>query len=172
MSDSGTLCTVACQAPLFMGFSKQEYWSGLPCLPPGDLPWLGDQTWVLHLLHWQAGSLPLAPPGKPNIQSGTHNFKTAMNDYWWLRIRSTSPSSAPGNELWQLGQWFWECVRYKASYGSVFLITLPTTSLPTTNWVYLHTGGPWLTGLSDGNNMICELLHYISKGLKQAKQVN
>ena len=30
--------TVACQAPLSMGFSKQEYWSGLPCPPPGDLP--------------------------------------------------------------------------------------------------------------------------------------
>ena len=30
--------TVACQAPLSMGFSRQEYWSGLPCLPPGDLP--------------------------------------------------------------------------------------------------------------------------------------
>ena len=28
---------VACQAPLFMGFSKQEYWSGFPCPPPGDL---------------------------------------------------------------------------------------------------------------------------------------
>ena len=26
------------QAPLFMGFSRQEYWSRLPCLPPGDLP--------------------------------------------------------------------------------------------------------------------------------------
>ena len=30
--------TVALQAPLFMGFSRQEYWSGLPCPPPGDLP--------------------------------------------------------------------------------------------------------------------------------------
>ena len=30
--------TVACQAPLSMGFSRQEYWSGLPFLPPGDLP--------------------------------------------------------------------------------------------------------------------------------------
>ena len=29
--------TVACQAPLFMGLSRQEYWSGLPCPPPGDL---------------------------------------------------------------------------------------------------------------------------------------
>ena len=32
------LWTVARQAPLSMGFSRQEYWSGLPCLPPGDLP--------------------------------------------------------------------------------------------------------------------------------------
>ena len=33
-----TLWTVACQAPLSMGFSRQEYWSGFPCPPPGDLP--------------------------------------------------------------------------------------------------------------------------------------
>ena len=32
---------VACQAPLSMGFSRQEYWSGLPCPPPGDLSNLG-----------------------------------------------------------------------------------------------------------------------------------
>ena len=30
--------TVAHQAPLSMGFSRQEYWSGFPCPPPGDLP--------------------------------------------------------------------------------------------------------------------------------------
>ena len=33
-----TLWTVARQAPLSMGCSRQEYWSGLPCPPPGDLP--------------------------------------------------------------------------------------------------------------------------------------
>ena len=36
-----TLCdpwTVALQAPLSMGFTRQEYWSGLPCSPPGALP--------------------------------------------------------------------------------------------------------------------------------------
>ena len=51
--DSATLRTVALQAPLSTGFSKQEYCSGLPCLPPRDL------------LHWPAASLPLAPSGKP-----------------------------------------------------------------------------------------------------------
>ena len=38
MSDSATLWAVACQAALPMGFYKQEYWSGLLCPPPGDLP--------------------------------------------------------------------------------------------------------------------------------------
>ena len=33
-----TLWTVACQAPLFMGFPRQEYWNGLPFPSPGDLP--------------------------------------------------------------------------------------------------------------------------------------
>ena len=38
MSNSATLWTAARQAPLSMGFSRQEYWSGLPCPPPGNLP--------------------------------------------------------------------------------------------------------------------------------------
>ena len=36
-----TLWTVARQAPRSMGFSRKEYWSGLPCPPPGDLPYPG-----------------------------------------------------------------------------------------------------------------------------------
>ena len=38
MSNSATPQTVARQAPLSIGFSRQEYWSGLPCPSPGDLP--------------------------------------------------------------------------------------------------------------------------------------
>ena len=57
--------TVACQPPLSMGFSRQAYWNGLPYPPPGDLPTQGLNPSLLCLLHWQAGSLPLAPPGKP-----------------------------------------------------------------------------------------------------------
>ena len=37
----GTLWTAVHQAPLSIGFFRQEYWSGLPCPPPGDLPDLG-----------------------------------------------------------------------------------------------------------------------------------
>ena len=60
-----TLWTVAHQALLSMGFSRQEYWSGLLCPPPGDLPHSGiESASVKSNLHWQVGSLPLAPPGK------------------------------------------------------------------------------------------------------------
>ena len=38
MSDSATPWSVACQTPVSMEFSKQEYWSGLPFPSPGDLP--------------------------------------------------------------------------------------------------------------------------------------
>ena len=42
--------TVASQASLSMGFSRQEYWSGLPCPPPGDLPNPGNlRTWASHI---------------------------------------------------------------------------------------------------------------------------
>ena len=43
-----TLWTVACQAPLSMGFSRQEYWSELPCPSPGHLPNLGSNPCLLH----------------------------------------------------------------------------------------------------------------------------
>ena len=50
-----TLWTVACQAPLSMGFSRQEYWSGLPFPSPGDLPNPGIEPGFSAL---QADSLP------------------------------------------------------------------------------------------------------------------
>ena len=60
---------IAHQAPMFMGFSRHEYWSGLPFSPPGDLPDPGIETCLLGPLHWQVGSLPLAPPGKLDATS-------------------------------------------------------------------------------------------------------
>ena len=53
--------SAACQAPLSMGFSRREYWSGLPFPSPGDLPNPGIELGSLAL---QADSLPSEPPGK------------------------------------------------------------------------------------------------------------
>ena len=56
--------TVAHQAPLPMGFLKQEYWSGL-LFPSGDLPHPGSNPYLSCLLHWQVDSLPLSHLGSP-----------------------------------------------------------------------------------------------------------
>ena len=64
-------CKVARQAPLSMGFSMHEYWSGLPLPTPGDLPDPRIGSHLFHLLYWRAGCLPLVPPGKP-ITLGHH----------------------------------------------------------------------------------------------------
>ena len=66
-----TLWPVTRQAPLSMGFSRQERSSGLPFPPPGDLPDPETEpTSVLHLWNWQVDSLPLSHPGSPIIGCG------------------------------------------------------------------------------------------------------
>ena len=57
MSDSLTPWTAAPQTPLSMGFSRQEYWSGLPCPPLRDLPKPGTEAMSPAL---QVGTLPLS----------------------------------------------------------------------------------------------------------------
>ena len=69
-----TLWTIAYQAPLSVGFSRQEYWSGLPCPPPGDHPDPRIQSHLFCLLHWQAGSLPLGSPRNPSSMDLSQNI--------------------------------------------------------------------------------------------------
>ena len=57
--------TVAYQAPPSMGFSRQEYWSGLPFPSPGDLP---DPGIELRSPAFQADTLTSEPPGKSKIK--------------------------------------------------------------------------------------------------------
>ena len=58
---------IAHQAPPCMGFSRQEYWNGLPCPSAGDLPDLGIEPGSPAL---QADALPSEPPGKPQKNLG------------------------------------------------------------------------------------------------------
>ena len=63
MSDSETPWTVARQAPLSMEFFRQEYWSGLPFPPPGDLP------------H------PMIEPGSPAMQETPSSFPSLTHTH-------------------------------------------------------------------------------------------
>ena len=96
-----TLWTVIHQAPLSMGFSRQEYWSGLPCPPPGDLPNPGIKPESLHLLHCRQILYTLSHPGSPgtiipwfshghtiwgNIELKSIISITWCQDFWKLSV--------------------------------------------------------------------------------------
>ena len=115
-----TLWTVARQAPLSMGFSRKEYWSGLPCPPPGDLPNPGVKSASPESPALQADSLPLEPSGKlmvyhissrilgfPGGASGKepacqcrrckkHVFDPLVRKIPWRRAWQPTPVSLPG----------------------------------------------------------------------------
>ena len=82
---------VAHQAPLSVEFSRQEYWSGLPCPSPGDLPDPGIKPGSPAL---QADSLPSEPSGK-GVQNKCYEVKKNKN-----------------KTLASLGQITWECGKY------------------------------------------------------------
>ena len=83
--------TVAHQAPPSMGFSRQEYWSGLPFPSPGDLPNPGIKSRSPIL---QADTLTSEPPGKHGSNSsGSHLHRPA-----WTRV--VFPGHLSWKELW------------------------------------------------------------------------
>ena len=70
-----------------MGFPRQEYWSGLPFPPPGDLPNSGIKPESPGFLHWQADCLPTAPTGKPQQFAVSSKYTLEM-------FSSLSPKTA------------------------------------------------------------------------------
>ena len=88
--------TAAHQAPLSMGFSRQEHWSVLLFPLPGNLPNPGIKPMSLTSPHYQAGSLPLVPPGM--MQSmGLQRVGYDWNDLACMHARKeeTKYSSSP-----------------------------------------------------------------------------
>ena len=88
---------VARQAPLSMGFSRQEYWSGEPLPSPGDPPNPGIEPRSPTL---QADSLPTEPQGKPNIGEIHHYYRLdnlARIDYPWASLETACSAGDPGS---------------------------------------------------------------------------
>ena len=70
-----------------MGFSKQEYWSGCHALLQEIFPTQESNLHLLHLLHWQASSLPLALPGKPVVLLMLYpNKSPVLSSYLTIRV--------------------------------------------------------------------------------------
>ena len=85
--------TVAYQAPPSMGFSRQEYWSGLPFPSPGDLPDPGIEPWSPA---FQADTLTSEPPGETLVEyKSQRNFQgcrgLAPQYQWWPLVKASVP---------------------------------------------------------------------------------
>ena len=106
-----TLWTVTHQAPLFMGFSRQDYWTELPCPSPGIFLTQGWNPHFLCLLQWQAGSLPLAPPGKPNIVA-YFQLKRFSSDLAYISSTFFQCASKKCFLIWDLFPPFWLFLPY------------------------------------------------------------
>ena len=91
MSDSATPWTVAHQAPLSKGFSRQEYWSELPFPSPGDLPHPGIEPLTL---------MSLALAGRFFITSGCEDEMSLSSLQGDVYIKAGSPHSLPHLKPW------------------------------------------------------------------------
>ena len=96
MSDFVALWTVECQALLPMGFSTYNTWLGCHAVLQGMFPIQGSNLPLLHLLHWQVGFLPLAPPGKTNIIHESERGLVVSDCLWPHGLHS--PWNSPGHK--------------------------------------------------------------------------
>ena len=76
------LWTVACQAPLPLGFSRQEYWSGLPCPPPRDPPNPGTEP--LSLKSPALAGEFFTTPYPNTITLGIQGLLCEFRGWWWI----------------------------------------------------------------------------------------
>ena len=85
------LWTVVHQAPLSLGVSRQEYWSGFPCPPPGDLPDPGIESTSPAAPTLQADFLPLSHLGSPCMYHALDKMLTEymINDYKTKEYRAS-----------------------------------------------------------------------------------
>ena len=82
--------TLGLQAPLSIGYSRQEYWSGVPCPPPRDLPDPGIEPRSPAL---QADSLLPSYKGSPSIVYATLKLNFSLIKYLNVNFKSTNYSS-------------------------------------------------------------------------------
>ena len=88
-----TLWTVARQAALSVGFYRQEYWSGLPCPPPGDLPHPGMEPMSSVSPSLQADSLPAEPSGISPLLTPWQPLTRIL--FLWFCLRTTLQREFP-----------------------------------------------------------------------------
>ena len=105
---------MACQAPVSMGFSRQEYWSGLPFPSPGDLsnPGIKPRSSAL-----QADSLPSELQGRSclNIDQSKTMSVVGWGGRWERSLRGTGHKYTYGQFMWMYGRNHYNTVKQLSS---------------------------------------------------------
>ena len=154
--------TVARQAPLSMGFPRQEYWSGLPCPSPGVFPTQGQKPGYLGLLHWH--SLPLCHLGSPEMWHIFMENKTNKNLRWFW-------SSPQGFVLITLGGSLrCDCSPTPHSTSSHWKYEWPDCIFWREEWVSeLHRLLGWRLGVGEKDSVFVSRLHWRSTQKRNKK---
>ena len=124
VSDSVIPWIVAHQAPLSLGFSRQEYWRGGHFLLQGSFLTQGLNPHLLHLLLPQVGSLPLAPPGKPMTLTLLQYFGHCK--YCYNRHGGTDTFSRNWFHFFGINTQKWNCWIHMVVWFFNFLRSLQT----------------------------------------------
>ena len=129
-----TTWTVACQAPVSMGFSRQEYWSELPFLFQGIFLSQGLNSHFLCLLHLQADSLPLEPPERRELAVYLQIFLHYLGVGWGSSLSVISFCLF----IWFMGFSRKECLSGLPFSSPVDHVLSELSPMTCPSWVALH----------------------------------
>ena len=150
VSDSLWPLTTTHQAPLSMGFPRQEYWSGLPLSSPGDLlnPGIKPRPPAL-----QADSLPSEPPDKSQVKVRAGKIhlseeRLCLERCKWWNVGSGWPVSC--KEVWACVQRAWICivtwaVMINTTMTIIVMIMMALTVVPDLVVCALHTSHTFMS---------------------------
>ena len=136
-----TLWTTACQAPLSMGFSRQECWNGLSSLISRRSSQPRAWTCISYIyLHWQVGSLPLVPPGKP--------YMLCLVTQLCPTLCSPMDCSPPGSSIHGDSSGKNTGTSCHAFFQEIFPTQGSNSGLPQCRWILYHLshqGSPYIS---------------------------
>ena len=131
--------TVACQAPLPMGFTRRAYWSGLPCPHPGDLPDPGIEPMSLVSPAVANKFFTTTPPGKPLSQNAAAAAKSLQSCPTLCNPIDGSPPGSPIPGILQARTLEWVAVSFSNAWKwKVKVKSLSCVRLFTTPWTAAH----------------------------------
>ena len=122
-----TLWTVACQAPLSMGFSRQEYWSGVPYPPPWALSNPGIEPMSSVYLPWICEFFITETPGKPVRAHSILSNSLRSHGLQHARPPCPSPTARACSKSCPLSRWFHSTISSSVVPNSSCLQSFPAS---------------------------------------------